>query len=57
MGYSIVMHVHDEIIVDVPLSDTDAYDKILTAMKEPIHWAEGLPLNADGYTCEYYRKD
>lgn len=57
MGYQIVMHVHDEIIVDVPLNDTDAYDKILTAMKEPIPWAEGLPLNADGYTCEYYRKD
>ena len=57
MGYQIVMHVHDEIIVDVPADDWQAYEKILTAMKEPIPWAPGLPLNADGYTCSYYRKD
>lgn len=56
-GYQIVMHVHDEIIVDVPLAATDAYDTILKVMKSDIPWAPGLPLNADGYTCEYYRKD
>ena len=29
-------------------------ERILAAMKEPIPWAEGLPLNADGYVCDYY---
>jgi len=57
MGYQIVMHVHDEIIVDAPISDKDAYQNILEAMKAPIPWAPGLPLNADGYVCDYYRKD
>lgn len=57
MGYEIVMHVHDEIIVDAPVSDTGAYQAILEAMKSPIPWAPGLPLNADGYVCNYYRKD
>lgn len=57
MGYEIVMHVHDEIIVDAPVSDTDAYQNILETMKAPIPWAPGLPLNADGYVCNYYRKD
>ena len=57
MGYRIVMHVHDEIIVDAPKSDTGAFERILNAMKERIPWAADLPLNADGYTCDYYRKD
>ena len=57
MGYEIVMHVHDEIIVDVPVSDINAYQNILETMKAPIPWAPGLPLNADGYVCDYYRKD
>lgn len=57
LGYQIVMHVHDEIIVDVRKNDTDAYQVILNAMKSPIPWAPGLPLNADGYVCDYYRKD
>lgn len=57
MGYEIVMHVHDEIIVDAPISDKDAYQNILETMKSPIPWAPGLPLNADGYVCNYYRKD
>jgi len=57
MGYEIVMHVHDEIIVDAPVSDTGAYQNILETMKAPIPWAPGLPLNADGYVCNYYRKD
>ena len=57
MGYEIVMHVHDEIIVDAPVSDINAYQNILETMKAPIPWAPGLPLNADGYVCDYYRKD
>lgn len=57
MGYEIVMHVHDEMIVDVPLEDTDALAKINEAMGDPIGWAPGLPLKGDGYTCNFYMKD
>lgn len=61
MGYHIVMHVHDEIIVDVPIADKAAPDKIMAAMlwddKHHPDWAAGLPLKGDMYECSYYRKD
>ena len=57
MGYSIVMHVHDEMIVDVPREDRDALQRINAAMSEPISWAPGLPLRGDGYECDFYKKD
>ena len=57
MGYQIVMHVHDEMIVDVPVEDTEALVRINKAMSDPISWAPGLPLKGDGYTCNFYRKD
>lgn len=57
MGYQIVMHVHDEMIVDVPVKDKDALQRINAAMGAPIDWAPGLPLKGDGYECDFYRKD
>ena len=57
LGYQIVMHVHDEMIVDVPLEDKDALQRINAAMGAPIGWAPGLPLKGDGYECDFYRKD
>lgn len=57
MSYQIVMHVHDEMIVDVPREDRDALQRINAAMSEPISWAPGLPLRGDGYECDFYKKD
>ena len=57
LGYNIVMHVHDEMIVDVPIEDTDALDRINACMAEPIPWAPGLPLRGDGYETPFYMKD
>ena len=57
MGYHIVMHVHDEMIVDVPTSDTGALERINAAMGAPIDWAPGLPLKGDGYETPFYKKD
>lgn len=56
-GYQIVMHVHDEIIVDVPETDTDALRKITDIMAQPVPWAQGLPLRGDGYETPFYKKD
>lgn len=56
-GYEIVMHVHDEIVVEVHKEDTEALKRISSIMGIPIPWAEGLPLRADAYECEYYQKD
>ncbi|AOZ77199.1 XRE family transcriptional regulator [Clostridium pasteurianum] len=55
-GYPIVMHVHDEIIMDVP-KDYGAIEEVNKIFGEPIDWAPGLPLKADGYECSYYMKD
>lgn len=57
LGYQIVMHVHDEIIVDVPNEDKDAPAKITAIMGEPISWAPGLPLRGDTYETDFYKKD
>lgn len=57
LGYKIVMHVHDEMIVDVPISDKDALTVINKCMADPIDWAPGLPLKGDGYETPFYMKD
>ena len=57
LGYKIVMHVHDEMIVDVPISDKDALATINKCMADPIDWAPGLPLKGDGYETPFYMKD
>lgn len=54
-GYEIVMHVHDEIIVEAPIKGSIGEVCSLMTLVPP--WANGLPLRADGYECEYYRKD
>lgn len=54
-GYQIVMHVHDEVIIDAP-ENTDL-DRICEIMGEPIPWAPGLQLKADGYKTVFYKKE
>ena len=57
LGYRIVMHIHDEIVVDVPKEDVKALDTICAVMGEPVDWAPGLLLRGDGYETSYYKKD
>ena len=33
------------------------WEEVNKTFGEPIHWAPGLILNADGYECNYYMKD
>ena len=55
-GYNIVFHVHDEIIAEVP-DGQGSVDEMCMLMSINPDWADGIPLSADGYICEYYRKD
>ncbi|WP_188068629.1 DNA polymerase [Brevibacillus brevis] len=55
-GYQTVMHIHDEAVLDVPLEIADI-DTITTIMGQPIKWAPGLPLRAEGFVTEFYMKD
>lgn len=56
MGYDIVMHVHDEVILDCKGTQADL-DAANAIMAQPIDWAPGLLLTADGYITDYYKKD
>lgn len=55
-GYKIVMHVHDEAVCEVP-KGVSSVEEVCQIMSEAPSWAAGLPLNADGYECAFYKKD
>ncbi|NSW92758.1 MAG: hypothetical protein HPY74_19305, partial [Firmicutes bacterium] len=55
-GYKIVMHVHDEVVLDVPIG-TGSIEHVTAVMSRPISWAPGLPLTAAGFECSFYQKD
>ena len=54
-GFKTVMHIHDEIVVEAEESST--VEEICDIMGEPIEWADGLLLKADGFESYYYKKD
>lgn len=54
-GFDIVMHVHDEVVLEVPI-ETSVPD-ICALMGQTPPWAQGLLLRADGFECNFYKKD
>jgi len=57
-GYKAVFHVHDEIISEAPEVDAPAHlDRISLIMGQPISWAPGLLLRADGFITKFYMKE
>ncbi|MDE7389869.1 MAG: hypothetical protein K2M82_02885 [Lachnospiraceae bacterium] len=56
IGLHIVMHVHDEVIIDCP-EWAISQERVCEIMGKPIKWAEGLPLKAAGFESQYYMKD
>lgn len=55
-GFDIVMHIHDEAVLEVP-EGVSSVEEVCTIMAEQPEWAKGLPLRADGYECAFYKKD
>ncbi|MCM1024430.1 MAG: DNA polymerase [Prevotella sp.] len=55
-GYKTVMHIHDEAVIDCPAENADL-ETVCGIMSQPIEWAQGLILNADGFVSDYYKKD
>lgn len=51
----VVMHIHDEVVMDAERDVT--VDEICDLMAEPIPWAPGLMLKAAGFESEWYMKD
>ena len=51
----IVAHVHDELIIEC--GREASLDEICEQMGRTPPWAKGLLLRADGYECDFYKKD
>ena len=57
LGFPIVGHSHDEIIVEAPVgSNRFNWMAMREEMTKPIPWLPGMPLGANGWSGEYYRK-
>jgi DNA polymerase len=52
---SIVAHVHDELIIECDRAVS--LSTICEQMGRTPPWAKGLILRADGYECDFYKKD
>lgn len=55
-GYDIVMHVHDEIVAEMPYGK-GSVEELAELMCIVPDWAEGLPLAAAGYESKRFKKD
>lgn len=51
----IVAHVHDEVIIEC--DKRASVEAICQQMSRTPPWARGLLLRADGYECDFYKKD
>ena len=56
-GYVINFHIHDEVILEIPENGNQSLDEAISLMCHAPAWAEGLPLNADGFVSDYYKKE
>ena len=53
-GFNIVMHIHDEVVIESDLSSIGEVNQIMSLVPS---WAPGLILDADGFESEFYKKD
>lgn len=59
-GFEIVMHVHDEVVAeifDAELTNQKLLNQMCDIMGQPVEWAPGLPLKAEGFISKYFKKD
>ena len=53
--YNIVIHVHDEIVIEADMETST--EAICNQMSHTPPWAKGLLMRADGYETNFYKKD
>ncbi len=55
-GYEVIFHIHDEVVIESNAGSA-SLDDVVKIMSEPIPWAVGLPLGADGWINDFFKKD
>lgn len=55
-GLPVVFHIHDEVVIDCEPTIATLED-VVQIMVRPIPWAPDLPLGADGWVGEFFKKD
>lgn len=55
-GHRVLFSIHDEVVIEAPreTADLGAVERLMSI---PPAWAPDLPLGADGWVCEYFKKD
>ncbi len=56
-GYKTVMHVHDEIVCEVPVGSPHKPEEFQGLMTKTPMWALGCPVGASGWVGKRYKKD
>ena len=56
LGYEIVMHVHDELVTEVPDTDEYSVGTLSGVLAAGEGWTKGLPLAAAGFETYAFRK-
>ncbi len=55
-GLPVVFHVHDEVVIDCD-PNAATLEGVVKIMAQPIPWAPDLPLDADGWVGQFFKKD
>ena len=55
-GYDIVMHVHDEVVCEVPDNSTKSLSEYEAIMAQVPAWAEGMPIDVEGWVGKRFKK-
>ena len=55
-GFKTTITVHDEVVLEVP-NGTSSVEEVCSIMGESPSWANDLLLRADGYECQFYKKE
>ncbi len=57
-GLLVVLHVHDEVVIEVPAGQADqALRRLAEIMSTPPAWAEGFPIEVEAFAAERYLKN
>jgi len=55
-GYPVIFHVHDEVICEVDDDKSKSVGDVRRIMNAGPEWADGFPIESDGFEAERYRK-